>query len=52
MKEVEKVCGLKRWTIYKMVKSGEFPGSYKLGERASGWKESEIKEWLDSRPKA
>jgi prophage regulatory protein len=38
-------------TIWKMMQEGTFPHSRQLGDRAIGWDESEIRAWLDSRPK-
>lgn len=41
--------GLARSTIYERVAAGTFPPPVKLGERASGWLESEISEWVEQR---
>ena len=40
--------GLSRATIYLKMKSGEFPQSLSLGERARGWRERDIDDWIDS----
>lgn len=51
---VSEVC---RWlnvsksTIYKWVKDGHFPQPLVLGDHASRWQESDIEEWLNSRPR-
>ena len=42
--------GLSQATIYRMISSGEFPRSVRVGVRATGWRSDEIEEWLDSRP--
>lgn len=47
--EVLKRVGLRRPTLYKRIKLGTFPKPIKLGERASGWLNSEITEWLQKR---
>lgn len=47
--EVRSRTGLSRSTIYAMMASGMFPKSVKLGQRAVGWMESEIGDWLNSR---
>jgi prophage regulatory protein len=39
-------AGLSRSTIYKKVSAGEFPKPIRLGDRAVGWVESEIDDWL------
>ena len=38
--------GLSRSTIYLHISKGVFPKSISLGERAVGWLESDIDEWL------
>ena len=51
--EVVKVTGLSRTTIWRRVKSGDFPPPVRLGSlatRSVGWREGEVKRWLDSRP--
>ena len=45
--EVKSRTGLSRSTIYLRVKQGTFPMSISLGERAVGWIDSEIQQWLD-----
>jgi prophage regulatory protein len=50
--EVENLTGLKRSTIYRGVKSGEFPAQVKLGARAVGWRSTDIEAWANSRPTA
>ena len=39
--------GLARSTIYLRISQGKFPNQVSLGDRAVGWIESEINEWLD-----
>lgn len=50
--EVEETTGLKKSAIYALMSMGEFPRPYKLSERAVGWKQSEIEEWMASREAA
>ena len=38
--------GLKRDSIYRLAKQGTFPKPIKLGERASGWIESEVDDFI------
>ena len=48
--EVVKLTGLSRTTIWRRVRSGDFPAPVKLGSLASrsvGWRESEIEEWIE-----
>ena len=46
--EVESICGIKKSTIRRRELAGRFPKRVQIGERSVGWKESEIKEWIDS----
>ena len=39
--------GLSRSSIYLRISQGCFPKSISLGERAVGWVESEVNEWLN-----
>ena len=47
--QVTEAVRLSRSTIYNLVKKGEFPSPVKLSVRASGWLESDISNWIDSR---
>lgn len=46
MPEVRNLTGLSRAHIYQLIVKREFPKQYKLGERASGWLESEVRAWM------
>ena len=48
-KQIEKVTGLARSTIYDKIKSGSFPKPVKIGDRAVAWLGSEIDEWQRDR---
>ena len=45
---VEAITGLKRSTIYAMVKKGVFPPPVKITTKAVGWKSSEIFQWINT----
>ncbi|EJE8548861.1 AlpA family transcriptional regulator [Vibrio vulnificus] len=45
--EVIKMTGLSRSTIYLSMSKGSFPLSISLGERAVGWLETDIEQWLE-----
>ncbi|MCL4068337.1 AlpA family transcriptional regulator [Pseudomonas sp. GX19020] len=47
---VEKMTGLSRSTIYKLMAKGDFPRPVKLTEKAVGWPESVVAAWLAARP--
>ena len=49
LKEVQKRTGLSRSTIYLRIQEGTFPKPVKLGERAVGWPEYEVDDWVELR---
>lgn len=49
LKEVIDITGLARSTVYKYVADGLFPKPVSLGDRAVGWVESEVQEWILAR---
>jgi len=38
--------GLSRATLYRKVEAGTFPRQLRIATRCTGWRESEINEWL------
>lgn len=46
LREVMKLTGLARSTIYKYTNAGQFPKPINLSGRSVGWVESEIHEWI------
>jgi|MTBAKSStandDraft_2_1061841.scaffolds.fasta_scaffold21242_4 prophage regulatory protein len=51
LKQVEKVCGLKRSAIYMRIKTRSFPAPVRLGPKAVAWRSDDIQQWIDSCPK-
>ena len=47
--KVKERVGLSRSTIYLKIAKGEFPQSISLGERAVGWLEEDIDNWLNEK---
>lgn len=45
--QVMERTGLKRAIIYRKAKQGLFPRPVKITERASGWLESEVNDYID-----
>lgn len=41
--------GLSRSTLYLKMKEGTFPKKISLGLRCTGWLESEVQGWIESR---
>lgn len=46
---VERVTGMSRSTIYQAIKDGTFPPPVRITRKAVGWRESDVRSWLDSR---
>ena len=51
-REVERLCRLGRSTLYKKMRDGTFPVPLKVSARAVRWRESEIRAYIDSRPRS
>ena len=51
-REVERVTGMSRASIYRLMRSGRFPLPVRVGATAVRWKESDIADWIESRPLA
>jgi prophage regulatory protein len=49
MPEVEKLCGLKRSSIYRRVSDGTFVRPVSLGGRAVGFPASQVQQWIADR---
>lgn len=47
--ELLQITGVSIATIYRWIADGHFPAPVKLGPNASGWRESAIREWLETR---
>lgn len=47
--DVQARTGLSRSGLYSAIKNGEFPAPVKLTDRAVGWLESSISQWIESR---
>ena len=52
LKEVVKMTGLGRSTVYKYIVEGTFPKPVSLGDRCVGWLESEVLGWITSKIEA
>ena len=50
-REVERLTGLCKSTIYYLMAQGLFPLPIRLGGRAVGWRRSELIDWELSRPR-
>lgn len=52
LREVSRIVGLGRSSIYRLVSSGAFPPPRKLGARSVAWLRSEVDSWIDDRDQA
>lgn len=43
------LTGLSRSSIYLRMSKGHFPKNISLGERAMGWLEEEVNQWLEDK---
>ena len=50
--QVQARVGLCRSRIYQLIETGNFPRQIKLSDRATGWLESEIDQWILERVRA
>ena len=44
------LTGISRSSIYRQIARGEFPAQVQISERAVGWREEEVVEWIENRP--
>ena len=47
--EVEQLTGLSRASVYRLIAEGLFPPPVKLAKTAVGWREGDLRAWLESR---
>ena len=50
--QVEKTVGIRRSTIYKLMREGKFPEPLKISNGCVRWQRTELEAWINSRPKA
>ena len=51
-RDVERITGMSRASIYRLMQEGAFPRPVKVGSTAVRWKESDIAAWIESLPVA
>jgi len=51
IKELTKLLGVSKETIYFWIRKNQFPKPIKLGERASGWLKEDVEKWLENKKK-
>ena len=48
-RDVSRLVGLSRTTLWRMVGRQEFPRPVKIGQRAIGWRTVDVAAWISSR---
>lgn len=48
IRDVNRITGLSRTHIYRLMKAGAFPRSISLGPKTTSWLESEVTAWVDA----
>jgi prophage regulatory protein len=46
LRRVVELCGIRKTTIYRLIRQKRFPAAYKPGGHASRWSERELNAWL------
>ncbi|MBB3221723.1 helix-turn-helix transcriptional regulator [Pseudoduganella umbonata] len=46
LKEVIRICGLSRSSVYEAIKTGQFPRPVAIGGRARAWIRHEVENWM------
>ncbi len=49
--DIHAITGLSRTSIWRRVRSGDFPQPISLGGSSVGWLSDEVTDWLKSRPR-
>lgn len=47
--EVERLSGVKKSTIYSLMKEGRFPHCVRITRRCAAWPESAVLSWVNAR---
>jgi len=48
-RDVERLTGLPKSTLYARMSNGDFPKPFKIGSRAVAWRGSDLAMWAKSR---
>lgn len=48
-KQVMERLGLSRSTLYQYIKEGKFPAPFRIGVRATAWRQEQIEEYIRQR---
>jgi predicted DNA-binding transcriptional regulator AlpA len=49
--DVTRLTGLSRTTLWRLERQGKFPTRIRLGVNSIGWRDEEVRHWVESRPR-
>ncbi|CAM4357413.1 helix-turn-helix transcriptional regulator [Vibrio agarivorans] len=49
VKEIIRITGLSRSSLYKCISEGQFPKAVSLSERSVAWVEEEVQDWITAK---
>ena len=50
-RSVERMTGLSKSTLYRLIKQGRFPAPLRMTRKAVRWRREEVNDWLSRRPR-
>lgn len=50
IEDLKEQIGLSKWTVYDLIKKGEFPRPVQLSTNRVGWRDADLRNWLEQRP--
>ena len=50
-KQLRDLIPLAYSSIWELMRRGEFPKALRIGRQRVAWREEEVREWIDSRPR-
>jgi predicted DNA-binding transcriptional regulator AlpA len=49
--DVTRLTGLSRTTLWRLERQGKFPTRIRLGLNSVGWRDKEVQDWVETRPR-
>jgi predicted DNA-binding transcriptional regulator AlpA len=49
--DVTRLTGLSRTTLWRLERQGKFPTRIRLGLNSVGWRDDEVRRWVETRPR-
>ena len=51
VRDVIGVTGLSRSTVWRLERAGQFPQRIRLSGNSVGWRDEEVRHWVETRPR-